>query len=361
MERIRVCIIGAGNISNTRHIPSLLMNEEVFEIKGVISDQKSKLDRTKEKYNFIPNSLLIDINDDIELQLSKCEWFKEIDAAIIGTPPKQHFSMTLACLKLRKHVLVEKPMMMDVNQCEEVQKLAKNNHVVLYVMHSFQFSNGMMRLVKLHKGGKLGKLQSILELQLSNRDRRLPAWYNDLPLGLFYDEAAHFFYGARRFGGKLKVLNAHAQYNKEKENTPRFLEVQMHAGDIPVQMYMNFNSPICEWGLILICDKKIAIYDYFKDILIILDNDHEHYAMDVLKTSIAFSSQFWFGFLKNGFKMVSGKLLYGHNECVKRWGRAILNQKTCFELSAGLGREVVEAMNEVVRLVDEQEEKNGKI
>lgn len=351
MAKIKVCIIGAGNISNTRHIPALKKNSDAFEIVGVISDQEKKISRTTGKYKDITNTLVIDIAEDIIQQLSKCEWFQEVEAVVIGTPPKQHYPMTKACLELGKHVLVEKPMMMNTGQCEEVQRTAQAKGLVLYVMHSFQFSNGMTRLVKLYQEGQLGELRSILELQLSNRDRRLPGWYNELPLGLFYDEAAHFFYSARRFGGRLEVINAHAQYNSKKEDsTPRFLEAQMKAGEIPVQMYMNFNSPICEWGLFVICDKKIAIYDYFKDILIVLKNDNEHYAKDVLRTSLSFFGQFWLGFIKNGFKMLTGKLLYGHDECIKRYKEAILNQNECFELSAELGKEVVGAMNAVVNL-----------
>lgn len=354
MNKIKVCIIGCGNISNTRHIPAILKNNNLFEIIGAVSDHIEKINRTLTKYKTIKNTLVLNLEDGIEQQLSMCDWFAKVDAVVIGTPPMHHYSMTKACLTLGKHVLVEKPMMMSVEQCDEVGKIASAKGLVLFVMHSFQFSNGMKKLVQLYEGGYFGELQSILELQLSNRDRRLPVWYNELPLGLFYDEAAHFFYGARRFGGKLEVLNAHAQYNEKKDNTPRFLEVQMQAGKIPVQMYMNFNSPICEWGIFLICDKKIAIYDYFKDILIILNNDNKHYAKDVLRTSLSFSWQFWRGFIKNGFKMLSGKLLYGHDECIRRYGNAIINKVDCPELNGKLGTEIVAAMNTVVKLANRE-------
>lgn len=40
MNPIKVVIIGAGNISNTRHIPSLLLQKELFEIVGIISDER---------------------------------------------------------------------------------------------------------------------------------------------------------------------------------------------------------------------------------------------------------------------------------------------------------------------------------
>ena len=352
MSKIKVAIIGAGNISNTRHIPGLLMNKDAFEIIGAISDEEKKIVRTQNKYKFISNTFLLNKGDDYVKQLMECKWFNLVEAVVIGTPPEQHYPLVKACLLLNKHVLVEKPMMMNIDECEEVNDIAKEKGKVLFVMHSFQFSNGMIRLKEKYDAGELGQIQSILELQLSNRKRRLPVWYNELPLGLFYDEAAHFFYGARKFGGELKVLNAHAQFNAKDDATPRFLQAQLLSGNIPVQMYMNFNSPICEWGLLLIGDKKIAIYDYFKDILILLKNDGEHYAKDVLRTSLSFSFQFWVGFIKNGFGMLSGKLLYGHDKCLKKYADAIQDNQSCFELSGELGKEVVKAMNEVIKYAE---------
>lgn len=354
MSKIKVAIVGAGNISNTRHIPGLLVQKELFEIVGIVSDERRKIVRTKKKYQFIPHVFCLDKKKEYGKQLKACKWFQQVDAVIIGTPPMQHYPLVKSCLLLNKHVLVEKPMMMNVQECKEVNQLAKEKNRILYVMHSFQFSNGMIRLKKLFDEKQLGEIKSILELQLSNRERRLPVWYNDLPFGLYYDEAAHFFYSARKFGGKLKVLNAHAQWNQPTDATPRFLEAQLLSGTVPVQMYMNFNSPICEWGLILIGEKKIAIYDYFKDILIVLKNDNQHYAKDVLRTSVSFFAQFWKGFIKNGFQMVSGKLLYGHDRCMKKFAEAIENGGNCFELGGELGEEVVAAMNEVIQYAKEK-------
>lgn len=355
INKIGICIIGGGNISNTRHIPAILKNDDM-QIVGIISDEKKKVERTIKKYPILKNcnTLVINQSTKTESQLEKCLWFAEcVDAVVIGTPPKQHYEMTRISLMLKKHVLVEKPMMMSSEECDAVIDLARTNDLILYVMHSFQFSRGMINLSDRYKKGELGKIKSILEIQLTNRDRRLPAWYNELPLGLFYDEAAHFFYGARKFGGQLEVLNAHAVFNDKNDHTPRFLEAQLKAGKIPVQMYMNFNSPVCEWGLILIGEKKIAIYDYFKDILIVLRNDKQHYAKDVLITSFTFFIQFWVGFIRNGLKMIRGKLLYGHDECIKKYALAIKGQESCFELSGELGREVVEAMNRVIKLCND--------
>lgn len=354
---INVCIVGAGNISNTRHIPAIKKNPEL-RIVGIVSDDQRKLDRTLGNVD-TKNTILLKKQssmDEILSALKSCAWFvNEVDACIIGTPPKQHYPMAKASLLMGKHVLVEKPMMMNVAECDDVMSIAKKKGLILNVMHSFQMASGIDKLDAMFRKGQLGKVESIVEIQLSNRKRRLPIWYNELPLGLFYDEAAHFFYSAYRFGnGELEVCNAHAAFNTEKENTPKFLEAQLKAGDVPVQMLMNFNSPICEWGLLLICDQKIAIYDYFKDILIVLNNDGEHYAKDVFKTSLSFFLGFWKGFISNGFKMVTHKLLYGHDKAIDAFANAVTTGKSDERICSELGRKVVKAMNEVCAEVEKE-------
>ncbi|WP_195980088.1 Gfo/Idh/MocA family protein [Clostridium butyricum] len=356
MNRIRVCIIGAGNISNTRHIPAILKNANI-DIVGVISNDAKKIERTNKKYN-IENNLVIDNDKDIVEQLNMCSWFmNNVDAVIIGTPPREHFKMVKACLTLKKHTLVEKPMMMSLKECDEVIQISQKNKLTLYVMHSFQYSNGILEMEKRLKSGEFGKIESILELQLTNRRRRLPIWYNDLPLGLYYDEAAHFFYTAMNLGGELEVKNASAQFNDKQENTPKFMQAQLKAGDIPLQMFMNFNSPICEWGVLVLCDKKVAIYDFFKDILIVIDNDDLHLAKNVLKVSLQFTYGFWKGFIKNGFKMINKSLLYGHDRCIESFVKSINTGEIDNKLSATTGRKVVKAMNEVVDKINMEESK----
>lgn len=348
---MKIAIVGAGNISNTRHIPALKLQAEV-EIIGVVSNDFAKIERTLKKYTSISHSLILNDSSSIEEQLAECVWFiNEVDAVIIGTPPREHYRLVKACLNLNKHVLVEKPFVMLPDEATELRKISNDNNLILMIMHSFQYSPGMLRLKKRFSEGEFGEIKSIFEVQLTNRNRRLPKWYNDLPLGLFFDEAAHFFYTARYFGGELEFLNANAFMNNN-ENTPRHLQVQLMAGSTPVQMYMNFNSPICEWLFILIGEKKIAVYDYFKDILIVLDNDNQHLSKDVLLTFFSFIRQYITGFIFSGFKMSLGKLLYGHDYAVKLFINSIKTGEISFELSSDLGYEVIKAMNDVVKAVD---------
>ena len=345
MKEINVCIIGAGNISNTRHIPALKKLKNV-KIIGVISDLQEKIDRTCSKHK-IKNSLLVnDPINDIE-KVRNCKWFEKVDAVLIGTPPKQHYPLVKLALLLNKDVLVEKPMTMNEKEAQELMELAKKKKRIFNVVHNFQYTGGMSKLNKIIAEKKYGEIKSITEVQFSNTTRRLPSWYQDLPLGLFYDEAAHFTYLLQKHGGKVNVIDASALYTNKDGNTPDTLSVTAIAGKIPVHMYLNFNSPVCEWYYIVNFENKIVLYDLFKDILIKLKSDNEHYAKDILKNDFSRSWQYWTGFIKNGFKMIRGNLLYGHDIVIKNFIQSVITREEDKNLSAKAGKETVKTMIEI--------------
>ncbi len=349
-EMVNVCIIGAGNISNSRHIPALKKLKNV-KIIGAISNRQKNLDKTLKKWK-IPNQLLLTDGKDLKKQLESCPFWKEVDAVVIGTPPKQHYPLVKACLELKKHTLVEKPMMMNKEECDELISLAKKQKKQFCVMHNFQYAKQMLKLNEIIESKKYGEIVSITEVQFTNRNRRLPEWYNDLPLGLFFDEAAHFIYLLQKHCGKLEIEECHAVYDTVKEATPITLNVDAKAGTVPVHMMLNFNTPICEWYYMVSFKEVLYIYDFFKDILIKVPTDNEHLGKDILKNSFTYTRQYWWGFIKNGFKMISGNLLYGHNVVLGKFVDGILTGKYDSSIQAEKGRETVISMNDIVDKVN---------
>lgn len=346
MQKIRVAIIGAGNISNTRHIPALKKMDDV-EIVGAIGGRAKNVERTIKKHH-IANSLIIDKHAVYE-SMAACDWFKDVDAVVIGAPPMDHFIMAEASLLHGKHVLVEKPMTMNKDEADKLIALAGKKQKQLYVMHNFQYATRMLKLNKIIESKQYGDIVSITEVQFTNHDRRLPEWYNELPFGLFYDEAAHFIYLLERHAGKVVIDNSYAVYDEDKSvQTPKTLTVNATAGNIPVIMMLNFHSPVCEWYYIVNFDKRILIYDFFKDILIDLPTDNEHLAKDVLSNSLSQSFQYWSQFMGNGIKMVSGNLLYGHDVVLTSFIDAVKGAEADNRLIAENGRKNVITINEII-------------
>jgi len=345
---VKICIIGGGNISSTRHIPALKKLKNV-EIVGILGTNEEKIKKLCKKTR-IKNYLIVNDPKNDKKIVEKCEWFKNVDAVVIGTPPNQHYPLIKLGLELGKDVLVEKPMVMNPKEAEELVKLAKEKKLIFNVVHNFNFANGMKKLSKIIETKKYGEVLSICEVQLTNRNRRLPLWYNDLPLGLFYDEAAHFIYLLLRHGGDIKIENGYAQYNSKKDATPRTLSIDASAGKIPVHMYMNFNAPVCEWYYTVFFENRILYYDFFKDILIDLPTDKEHYASDILKNDVSRTFQYWGNFIKNGFLRVSNNLYYGHDYVMKIFVEKVITRDDSLEkyITNEYGRKTVKAMNDII-------------
>ncbi|MEI7615795.1 MAG: Gfo/Idh/MocA family oxidoreductase [Actinomycetota bacterium] len=349
MNKIKVCIIGAGNISNTRHIPALKKVEEA-EIVGVLSNRLERAKSTAEKNQIKNFSTVVDNVDENISELKRLSWFKDVDAVVIGTPPHLHYGLVRASLELGKNVLVEKPMMMNKAECDELIELAEKKKKIFYVMHNFQYASKMLKLNEIISSKCYGEVESITEMQFTNHDRRLPEWYNDLPMGLFYDEAAHFVYLLERHAGSLVINNSFAVYDEENANqTPKTLTINAKAGKVPVIMMLNFHAPVCEWYYIVNFKKRVYIYDFFKDILITLPTDNEHLASDILLNSIRYTWQYWSQFIANGFKMLTGNLLYGHDLVLRSFIRSIQGSEVDENLTAQNGRKNVISINEIIK------------
>ena len=347
MTQTKIAIVGAGNISNTRHIPAL-KKVGTADVIGVLSNRLDRAEKTAHNNN-IPHFAQIKDNE-ADGGLGALDWFADVDAVVIGAPPKLHYRLVKMALQQGKHVLVEKPMMMDDKECDELIALAKKKKKIFYVMHNFQYARRMVKLNEIIKSKKYGEIINITELQFTNHDRRLPEWYNDLPMGLFYDEAAHFMYLLERHGGDLKIDSSYAVYDKDKTvQTPVTLTVNATAGKVPVMMVLNFHSPVCEWHYVVSFKKRILIYDFFKDILIDLPTDNEHRAPDILKNSISHTWQYWTQFMGNGLRLATGNLLYGHDTVLQSFVASIRGEQEPDEsLMAQSGRKNVNAINAIV-------------
>lgn len=67
----------------------------------------------------------------------------------------------------------------------------------------------------------------------------------------------------------MEIVDANAFYgNDEKENTPMILNTDMIAGEKPVNLLINFNSPICEWALIISCEKNYLFMTFLEILLL---------------------------------------------------------------------------------------------
>ena len=149
MDKINVAQIGVGYWG-----PNLLRNfvaNKDCEVKTVV-------DLFEERQNFVKGMYpSIEVINQVDCVFS-CS---EIDAVVIATPVATHFDLTMKALNAGKHVLVEKPMAVKVDQVAQIGKLAKENNLVAMVGHTFLFNSAVRFIKKLIESGELGDIRYI--------------------------------------------------------------------------------------------------------------------------------------------------------------------------------------------------------
>src|SRR5437667_8129497 len=114
-HKLRIGIVGAGNIVRTRHLPALKQNPDV-EIVAVSNSTYESSERFCRE-----NSLeALPIRDWAELVATP-----DIDIIWIGTTPYMHSAVTISALEAGKHVFCQARMSMDLAEAEEMLAVSK--------------------------------------------------------------------------------------------------------------------------------------------------------------------------------------------------------------------------------------------
>jgi predicted dehydrogenase len=69
-----------------------------------------------------------------------------IDAVIISTPASTHYELGRMSLESGRHVLLEKPMALQVEHCERLEELAERKKKVLMVGHTFLYNASIRKM-----------------------------------------------------------------------------------------------------------------------------------------------------------------------------------------------------------------------
>ena len=148
----KICVVGAGPWG-LNHIRTL---QKIGSLGGVVELDNSILGDVKKEF---PNCLTFQSID---------ESFKiEFDAYIVATPPKSHFLIAKRIIEKKRHLLVEKPITLDLNEAIELNKLAKKNNVSLMVGHLLLFHPAFIKIKNIVDEGKIGDIQYIYSNRLN--------------------------------------------------------------------------------------------------------------------------------------------------------------------------------------------------
>lgn len=141
---MKVAIAGAGYIANI-HARAIQAQPNV-ELVAVVEKYADKASALAKKFR-------------VKQQFTTVEELLQqihVDALVIGTPNFLHAPQALTALRAGVHVIVEKPMAMDVRQAEMMMEASTRNGALLMVAHCWRFDEDVNWLKA--QSPRLGKL-----------------------------------------------------------------------------------------------------------------------------------------------------------------------------------------------------------
>lgn len=176
---IRVGLIGYGFASKTFHAP-LIDGVAGMDLTAVSSRDPAKVHADWPGVAVVGDPQAIFDDPDIDL-------------VIIPTPNDTHFPLAQAALIAGKHVVVDKPFTLTLEEAKTLEKLAKHHGRLLSVFHNRRWDSDFLTLKKLFAQDKLGDVvyfESHFDRyrpQVRDRWREKPGQGS----GIWYDLAPH--------------------------------------------------------------------------------------------------------------------------------------------------------------------------
>ncbi len=131
---------------------------------------------------------------------------REIEVVITGIPNFLHHKIATDAMTAGKHVIIEKPLAMSLEECESLIETSKRTGKVIGYAEELCFVPKFARAKELVEGGSLGKVMFVK--QIEKHEGPYSRWFFEPDMaggGITIDMGCHSIEFARWFLGKPKV------------------------------------------------------------------------------------------------------------------------------------------------------------
>lgn len=215
MAKVRYGVVGAGWISQIAFMPAVAQTEN-SEMTALVSGNPVNAQKLAD-FHKVPNVVDYDgydamLADDL------------VDAVYIALPNSMHADFTIRAARAGKHVLVEKPLAITVDECEAMIAAADDAGVLLMTAYRLHCDPGTVEMLEQIRAGAIGTpryFSSIFSFQTNADNHRLRAEHWGGPLqdiGVYCLNAARHVFGAEPI--EVTAMRGYG------DGDPRFAEVE---------------------------------------------------------------------------------------------------------------------------------------
>ena len=146
LSKIRIGLLGYGYWGP--NYARALSEMPGVSVSFICDAQDEQLRRAASRYPQIP--ILSDVSDAMRRD--------DTDAVIISTPASTHYKLARLVLESGRHVIVEKPLALEIEHCQELGELADKKGLVLMVAHTFLYNSGIQKLREYVNSSSFGRV-----------------------------------------------------------------------------------------------------------------------------------------------------------------------------------------------------------
>jgi len=180
-QNIRVGLLAYGAIGDEH-------NKAILETAGleVVAVCDTNQDRVEAALKISPKAQVF---ADADLMLNS----NLLDLVIVSTPPNSHYIWAKKALSLGINVILEKPMALTTDECDELIQLAKAKQLLLVVYQNRRYDADFLTIEAAIKADLIGELFH-LESFVGGYSKPCSFWHSDAEVsgGAIFDWGSHF-------------------------------------------------------------------------------------------------------------------------------------------------------------------------
>ena len=136
----------------------------------------------------------------------------QVDAVVIAVPPRFHLDLALRALAAGKHVLVEKPAFLRMDEYQIAQKARNAAQRVVLVGENDHYKPLAVTLRSLLAGGAIGEMVFAHFVTIARRLKSAGDWRNDESMAggdAFFEEGIHWLHLAGSLGPRITTIQGY--------------------------------------------------------------------------------------------------------------------------------------------------------
>jgi predicted dehydrogenase len=200
----KVAVVGTGLIATRKHLPAWKRLGRQARVVALCELDRQRGETVAAEFG-VPN-VHQDLGELLEAQRP--------DIVDICTPPKSHAALSIQALEGGAHLLIEKPMAVTTQECDQIIEAAERTRRRVCVAHSDLFYPAFVKCRRLVERGAIGTFRGMhvfLCTPVSYITEKADHWAHKLPGGVIGETGPHVVYMTLAFINPIDKVMVHGE------------------------------------------------------------------------------------------------------------------------------------------------------